>query len=198
MKYGKLTFLENAGVDKHQKRLWKVLCDCGEEKIVSANQVKSGKTKSCGCLRKLGNGRKHGKRHHPLYSTWCNIKARCFNENHPAYKNYGARGITMCSRWANDFSLFLEDVGEKPQESFSLDRVDNNGNYAPGNVRWTDRVTQRRNSRAICEVKIGNETKLITDWCDIFGIKLGSVHRRLSKGEDVVSALTRPKAARFR
>jgi len=198
MKYNMLTFIENAGVDKHQKRLWKMRCDCGNEKIVSANYVKCGKVKSCGCLRKQGNGRKHGKRHHPLYSTWCNLKARCFNKNHPAYKNYGGRGITVCSEWVNSFEQFLKDVGEKPTKQSTLDRIDNNGNYSPENVRWADRVTQRRNSRATREVTIGNQTKLITDWCDIFAISIASVHRRLNKGESVVSALTRSKAERFR
>jgi len=197
MRYGNLSFIEDAGVNKHQKRLWKMLCDCGKETIATASQIKQGKTKSCGCLKKQGNCRTHGKRGHPLYSTWCNMKARCYNKNHPQYKDYGGRGIFVCDRWKHDFSLFLLDVGEKPFEGASLDRTDNSKGYSPDNFRWANRVTQRRNSRSISEVTIGNTTRLITDWCDIFGITFSAVKRRIDKGEDVISALTRPKAKRF-
>lgn len=197
MKYGKLTFVEDAGVNKHQKKLWRMLCECGVETVVIASQAKTGNTKSCGCLKKMGRPKVHGKRLHPLYSTWCNMKARCYNVNHPQYKDYGGRGIFVCDQWKHDFSRFLLDVGEKPDENFTLDRINNEKGYFPSNVRWADRNQQRRNSRAIREVTIGNETKVITDWCDIFAINLASVHRRLKKGEDIVSALTRPKAKRF-
>jgi hypothetical protein len=197
MRYGNLTFVEDAGVNKHKKRLWKMLCDCGKQTTVIASQVRQNRTKSCGCLRKKGNHKSHGKRDHPLYSTWCNIKARCYNTNHPQYKDYGGRGIFVCDRWKNNFELFLFDVGERPFIGATLDRFDNNKGYEPDNVRWANRVTQRRNSRNVSEVTIGNTTRLITDWCDIFGITFSSVKRRIDKGENVISALTRPKAKRF-
>lgn len=141
--------------------------------------------------------KKHGLRGHSLYATWCNMKARCDNKNHPQYKDYGGRGISYDKRWSG-FAEFLRDVGEKPFPDATLDRIDNDGNYEPGNVRWADRTTQRRNSRQITEVSIGGEVRLIMDWCAHFGISIGAVHRRLKCGMTVEEALTTPKAKRFR
>lgn len=197
MQYGNLIVLGDAGKNRHQKRLWRVKCACGVETTKVASSVRTGRTTSCGCAARKGSNIRHGQRYHPLYSTWCNMKARCDNVNHPSYKNYGGRGITYDSAWS-DFSSFLEDVGNPPFEGATLDRIDNDGNYCAGNVRWADRVTQRRNSRQIYPVEIHGETKIITDWCKVYGITIGAVHRRLKKGEGLVSAITRPKAARFR
>lgn len=139
---------------------------------------------------------RHGYRKHPLYATWCNMRARCDNSKHPAYKNYGGRGIFYDPRWAV-FPNFLEDVGEKPYPEATLDRINNDGPYTKENCRWAERSVQRRNSRQIVMVTIGDETKLLTEWCSVYNIAIGSVHRRLRNGEDIVSALSRPKAERF-
>ena len=141
-------------------------------------------------------GKKHGYRYHPLYATWCNMKSRCNNHNHPQYKDYGGRGIGYCLTW-ECFPSFLRDVGEKPFPEASLDRIDNDGDYTSKNVRWADRRTQRINSRQVRFVEINGQRKLITDWCKEYKISIASVHRRLKKGEDIVNAITRPKQARF-
>ena len=139
---------------------------------------------------------RHGHRKHPLYATWCNMRARCDNLKHPAYKNYGGRGIYYDPKWAV-FTNFLDDVGEKPYPEATLDRINNDGPYTKENCRWAERSVQRRNSRQIVPVTIGEETKLLTEWCSVYNITIGSVHRRLRNGEDIVSALSRPKAERF-
>ncbi len=139
---------------------------------------------------------RHGLRNHPLYATWCNMKARCDNINHPQYHDYGGRGISYESSWA-EFPNFLRAVGEKPHPEATLDRVDNSGNYSRDNIRWADRHTQRVNSRSVRYVTIGEETKLITEWCEHFNISIGAVHRRLKRGMDVVTSLTTEKAKRF-
>lgn len=195
MRYNQLVVLGDAGKNKHGKPLWRLKCDCGKETIKVASSVRIGRTTSCGCAARKGNT-KHGNRYHPLYATWCNMKARCDNKNHPAYKNYGARGISYDPRWKN-FDVFLSEVGEVPFEGATLDRINNDGNYCAGNVRWASRLTQRRNSRQLVPVEINGETKLLTDWCKVYGITISGVHQRLKKGEDIVSAITRPKAARF-
>lgn len=197
MRYNMLSYVKDAGKNKHKKTLWEVRCECGKTSIKIASQVRTGKTKSCGCLAKAGNNATHGLRKHPLYPTWCNMKARCDKKNHPSYKNYGGRGISYDSRWLS-FENFLEDVGERPFEGASLDRVDNDGAYCRTNVRWANRETQRKNSRQITPVTIKGEARLITEWCSFYNISIGSVHRRMKKGESVDSALTRPKAKRFR
>lgn len=86
---------------------------------------------------------KHSMSYHPLYHTWENMRQRCNNPKHTAYKWYGGRGIKICKRW-NNFALFVEDVGNKP-EGMTLDRIDNNGNYEPGNVKWSTQKQQLRN-----------------------------------------------------
>jgi len=200
MKYNMLTYLRDAGKTKHQKQLWFLQCDCGKTTTAVASQVRSGKTKSCGCLkvqRQAQGNLKHGGRYHPLYATWCNMKARCDNPNSASYKNYGGRGITYCARWLN-FSAFLADVGEKPYPEASLDRIDNNGNYEPGNVRWACRSTQRRNSRGkLIPVTIDGETRLLNEWCLAYNIVAASVYQRVEKGMSLEDALTTPKAKRF-
>lgn len=89
----------------------------------------------------------HGLTKHPLYDVWTVIIQRCTNPKNPGYPNYGGRGITICIRWRNSFSAFLEDIGERPEPGYSLDRIDNDRGYEPGNTRWANRTTQARNSR---------------------------------------------------
>lgn len=139
---------------------------------------------------------KHGLRRHPLYATWCNMKARCDNPNHPQFKDYGGRNISYDPEWS-EFPKFLSSVGEKPFPEASLDRINNDGNYEPSNVRWADRHTQRINSRQITEVTIDGRTMRIMEWCKEYGIAIGSVHRRMKRGMTVVEALTKLKAKRF-
>ena len=141
-------------------------------------------------------GLKHGLRKHALYATWCNMKARCDNKKHPQYHDYGGRGISYTCAWS-DFAVFLADVGEKPYPEATLDRINNDGDYAPENTRWADRHTQRVNSRQITEVTIGTTTRRIMEWCEEYNISIGAVHRRIKKGMSMVDAITTPKAKRF-
>jgi len=195
-KFGSLTFVAEAGANKHGKAMWKLICDCGNETIAVASAVRTGRTKSCGCGKHKGSRRTHGRRRSRLYTIWCNMKARCDNRNHPAYRNYGMRGISYDPAWA-DFSTFAAAVGEPPSELHTLDRVDNNCGYTAGNVRWALRSVQARNTRQNVWIQIGTRVRCLHDWCDEFGITAGAVYRRMGRGEDVVSALTRQKADRF-
>jgi hypothetical protein len=196
-RYGQLQFIEDAGQNKHGQKLLRLICDCGKECVKLASAVRTGRTKSCGCLARSGlSNLRHGKRHSRVYNVWCNMKARCSNKQHPAYQNYGGRGIGVASEWQS-FENFLQDVGEPPSPKHTLDRINNNGHYEPGNVRWTSRAVQSRNNRSNILVTIGDTTKCLHDWCDDYQISPGSVYRRLANGEDIVSAIVRPKAGRF-
>lgn len=133
---------------------WFCACDCGEWGWIGAGNLKSGTTKSCGCLRRETTRRlsvTHGLtpvgNHHPLYASWCQMIARCENPRNPKYRDYGDRGITVCERWRRSFPEFLADMGSKPSPVHSLDRINNDGNYEPGNVRWATPVEQRHNRR---------------------------------------------------
>ena len=196
--FGLLTFIEEAGTNRHGKTLWRLRCACGKETIAIASQVRTGKTKSCGHLKSAGNRRTHGQHGSRLHNVWCNMKARCDNSNSPAYKNYGARGIGYCPAWS-DFSVFAKDVGEPPTEHHTLDRIDNDGNYEPGNTRWALRNVQARNTRQNVWVDIGGETKCLYDWCKQFDISAAAVYSRMNrKSMDIVTAITTEKAERFK
>jgi hypothetical protein len=126
-------------------------CDCGTEKAIRRSSLKAGFTRSCGCLRRerMATGvpqTKHGMWRHSLYSTWLNMRQRCGNPDAPNYHNYGGRGITICERW-DDFANFATDMGEKPGPEYSVDRIDNDGNYEPGNCHWATPSEQSLNTR---------------------------------------------------
>lgn len=146
--FNHLTILEYAGKNKHNKSLYKCKCNnCGNTKNMIGTEVKNGYTKSCGCLKKQNKNVTHGMSGTTIYKKWKNIKGRCFNPNTSNYKWYGGRGITMCDEWKNDFVSFYKDVGDIPFEGAELDRIDNNGNYEPNNVRWVDHKINSNNRR---------------------------------------------------
>ena len=133
----------------------KVRCDCGKEVVVQKGNLQQGITRSCGCLRVSASREANTKHGHnspgskgisPEYYTWCSMIARCYNKRHNAFKNYGGRGITICSRWRKSFINFLEDMGNRP-EKYSIDRINNNGNYTPTNCQWATAKQQRANTR---------------------------------------------------
>lgn len=129
---------------------WLCECECGTRVIVRSSHLKSGQTKSCGCLsreftRKLNST--HGMSKTSEYKTWLGMKRRCYAVKDIAYANYGGRGITICEEWFHSFEQFYSDMGKKPSEGHSIDRIDGGGNYNKSNCRWADWFTQTANRR---------------------------------------------------
>jgi hypothetical protein len=122
-------------------------CDCGELLAAPLDSLRTGNTKSCGCLKMdkiLARSTSHGLRHHPAYHSWNAMMGRCFNPKNRGYRRYGGRGITVCERW-RDVRLFIADMGESHSPGLTLEREDVDGNYGPGNVIWATQKVQNRN-----------------------------------------------------
>jgi len=159
VRYGRLVALSRAPdiqISERKRVAWKCICDCGNEAIVRAEHLQGGRINSCGCLKKEMVGLlkfKHGEARKGEWSAefraWCGAKSRCYDKNSKNYRYYGGRGIKMADEWINDFQAFLEHVGRKPHKGLSLDRIDVDGDYAPGNLRWATWHEQRMNQRCM-------------------------------------------------
>lgn len=132
-----------------------------------------------------------GNKHPGTYRTWCDMRYRCFDEKAEQYKNYGARGITVCERWMS-YEYFLADMGEKPP-GLTIDRIDNDGNYEPSNCRWATAAEQRINQRTVHWLSYDGYSKPLRNWAKQFGMSEQTLHNRLYKrGMAIGDALNTP------
>jgi hypothetical protein len=145
---------------------WLCRCACGHERAVRSTGLMNGRSTGCGCSknRRLSQrARTHGQAKGDTYRVWQGIQQRCHNEKNTNYWRYGARGIRVCDQWRQSFETFLADVGERPSRAYSLDRIDNDKGYEPGNVRWATRDQQRRNMRSNVRVTVADRSLCLVD-----------------------------------
>lgn len=190
--FGRLTVIGEAEprIDKHG---WKrgvsiVRCECGTEKTVINGKLLSRWTVSCGCLSSEKSAERcrlrttHGKTKTNEHRIWASMNSRCRDVNSPAYKDYGGRGINVCERWQQSFEAFLEDMGPRPSNKHSIDRINNDGNYEPNNCRWATRVEQANNMRTNRLFTFYGKTMTLTQWAEISLVNRRTIMVRLKRG----------------
>lgn len=190
---GRWTILEFSHKGTDGALHWRAVCDCGTQRVVRGGSVLSGRANSCGCLIREAHTT-HGMSKTPTFKSWESMRARCENPNDPSYARYGGRGIKVCRRWWESFEAFLEDMGERP-EGHTLDRIDNDGDYAPENCRWATHLEQQRNTRSSRRITVNGETLPVIEWAKRAGLPYQLVLNRLIAGwpDDQVLRPPRPK-----
>jgi hypothetical protein len=192
-RYGTWTVISMSDVRKNGHIYWNCMCDCGVQKPVAALHLKGGKSANCGCLkssRLLARATTHGQAGTRTHRIWQNMRGRCRNPNLPDFKYYGGRGIKVCERW-NVFENFLADMGECPPD-LSIDRIDVNGNYEPGNCRWATQKEQTNNQRKNVRLTLNGRTQTLQQWADELKLDASMIRWRLDEGWSVERALTEP------
>lgn len=196
-KFDRLLVVRRVGTSKDGQKTYLCQCDCGRKKIVKSGNLRSGKTKSCGCYNsdrikeqnKLNF--KHGGSGSRLYGIWIDMRARCSYKKSINWHLYGGRGIIVCDAWQNDFSVFRDwAFNNGYKDGLQLDRIDNDGNYEPDNCKWSSRSEQGNNRRTCNYITINGVTKTISEWCDESGVKRSTAYNRIKRGWDGERAVT--------
>lgn len=166
--------------------MWVCLCICGNTTVVDAGSLCRRKraTKSCGCLnRQISKEKAAGSMvKTPPYLVWRNLRSRCNKPNHPQFKHYGGRGISVCDKWNNSFKAFWEDVKDGYAPGLYLDRIDNNGNYEPGNCRWVTPRVSTENRRNAILVTFEGEVMNLSEAARRCGLEYSITRQRFKKG----------------
>ena len=198
-RYGRLVAIKCVGRTNNGNATWLCKCDCGNEAVISSYALRSGKTKSCGCIKREQNLQMfaaHGESGNRtrLYRIWSGMKNRCYNAHSKnAYKKYGNRGITVCDEWRNSYTAFRDWAYQNGyRDDLTIDRIDNNGAYEPQNCRWVSTKKQNNNRRNNHYITFNGETKTMAEWTEIAGFGRSVIEHRLSRGWSVESALQTP------
>lgn len=194
-RFGRLTVLERAE-NKGKHTCWLCLCDCGKTTVVFATALKAGLTVSCGCynIEKIRDrSQTHGMTKTRLYREYSSMKRRCTNANSSDYLNYGGRGITVCEEWMTSFMAFQKwALSNGYRDDLTLDRIEVNGNYEPGNCRWITNDEQANNKRCSRLLTHKGMTLTVAQWSKITGISRYTLYGRLNAGWSAEKALTTP------
>ena len=217
-RFGRLTAIERAGTNKKRYITWLCQCDCGNTTIAVGSDIKSGHTRSCGCLQRdrlieynksdskrsrtseLNKVRKrtHGMRYTRIYKEWRSMIDRCENKSWKHYHNYGGRGISVCKEWRDSFNTFYEwAISNGYNDSLTLDRVNVNGNYEPSNCRWATNKEQANNKRNSRYLTFNGKTQTLQQWADELEVDSRTLRSRIDKyGWTAEKALATPVGKR--
>lgn len=194
--YGRLTVTSRT-TPPGESPFWVCACSCGSKTIVPSNSLRTGNTKSCGCLqreraaetqrRRITHGHTRNRTSSPEYRAWLGIHSRCTDPNNKSWPRYGGRGITVCIRWKT-FETFFEDMGKRPvgtqgkRARYSIDRINNGGNYEPLNCRWASVATQQTNRSNNRNITVDGVTHCLREWSRISGVGWATIRYRIDHG----------------
>jgi len=192
-KFGRLTVIgKELEKDKWGGTQWRVLCDCGKEKLMRGNSFISGGNVSCGCYAAEQLSKRattHGMTKTKEHGAWLSMLDRCRNERHKSYKNYGGRGIMVCERWKESFENFYIDMGKAPNGT-SIERKNNNGNYCKENCLWATSEEQMHNTRYNNVLTFNGISMDITQWSKAIKMNRSTLYNRIYRNWTVERALT--------
>jgi len=196
--FGRLTVLSFDHIGRGGA-YWLCRCECGEKPIVLSARLANGTTSSCGCLardRWKASRTTHGLSKHPLYTTWVGMHRRCYDEADDSYPRYGGRGIRVCDGWHGSGGLrsFISDMGPKPSRRHSIDRIDVNGQYEPGNCRWATAAVQGANKENTLRVDHEGSRVALSTVAHQHGLGVASLNWRVQNGWALEEALAVPMA----
>jgi len=189
---GKLTIKGDVGKNKHGSRTWLCVCECGNEVVKSSSELHQGLkscSRACGIADSNRGRARHGMWDTKVYRTWASMKDRCTNPRASHWKRYGGRGITVCTEWIESFEKFYEHVGDPPTEAHTIDRMDNERGYEPGNVRWATRKEQSNNISSNTWIEYDGKRMTWAQWADHLGIKYNTLMTRVRDKKDLSEIL---------
>lgn len=179
-KFGRLKVLKFIKRE-NLKTYWACECECGNQIITTQNNLQTGSTKSCGCLFREGNNRKLNMSKSRLHNIWSAMRARCYKEYSTSFKNYGAKGITVCDEWKDSFeNFYIWAINNGYKENLTIDRINNKGNYEPSNCRWTTRKEQNNNTSKNVYITFNGITLTRNQWAEKIGINKNTLKNRLT------------------
>lgn len=193
--FGYLTVIRQTQPKKYGARYWLCKCKCGNTTTVATGSLTSGNTKSCGCRIRIGariSHTTHGMSYTAEYIVWAGMIGRCTRKSNSNYEYYGGRGIKVCPRWLK-FINFIEDMGRRPSNNYTLERIDNSKGYTPSNVRWMDKLKQASNKRNNRILKLNGKSLHLAEWARRLGIPRERIKCRKHKGWTDQEALTLPR-----
>jgi hypothetical protein len=188
-RFGRLVVLDLAA-PKGKARAWSCRCDCGAITVSVGRNLSNGHTRSCGCMR-IKHGEYAGNSlPTPELAAWKSMLDRCGNPHSTGWSSYGGRGVVVCELWRLSFDAFLADMGRRPSELHSIDRIDVNGNYEPGNCRWATPAEQANNKRNTMRITIGDASLSVPEWSRLTGVHKDTILGRLERGWDPALAVS--------
>ena len=199
-RFGRLVALKYVGKTNNGNAKWECQCDCGNIAVVASYCLRSGQTRSCGCLAKERHeagthGQTKGGKHSRLYRIWSGMKTRCFNHNQQyAYGKYGAKGITMCDEWRNSFESFMKWAMDNGyNDTLTIDRINPYGSYCPENCRWETQTEQQNNRSNNHRITFDGETHTVAEWARIKGLSHSAITHRLDRGWPIERIMNTPQ-----